>query len=72
MAYGGGYLVAVDSMGKAAYSEDGVRWTATDPGFGGMGIKDVAYGAGRFVVVGGGGRAAYCDVDIVDINGDLP
>lgn len=62
MACGGGYIVAVAANGKAAWSADGVNWTATETGFNGTEIKDVAYGNGRFVIVGGGGKAAYCDV----------
>jgi hypothetical protein len=61
MAAGGGWIVAVAGNGKAAYSQDGITWTAAETGFNGMEIKDAAYGAGRFVIVGYQGRAAYCD-----------
>jgi hypothetical protein len=65
MAYGGGYIVAVDSAGHASYSSDeGLTWTAAAAGFGDYTpIKDVAYGNGRFVLVGGEGKTAYCDVN---------
>jgi hypothetical protein len=61
MAAGGGWIVAVAVNGKAAYSPDGITWTATETGFDGMEIKDIAYGAGRFVITGYQGRAAYCE-----------
>jgi hypothetical protein len=63
MTYGGGYIVAVDNMGQAAYSTDeGLTWTATETGFGITPVKDVAYGNGRFVIVGSEGKAAYYDI----------
>ncbi|GAB6392105.1 MAG: Ig-like domain-containing protein [Treponematales bacterium] len=51
--------------GKAAYSADGVNWTAvTDTGltdaFGSNGyILAITYGGGKFVAVGDSGKAAY-------------
>ena len=73
MAYGGGYIVAVDNLGRASYSTDGITWTQTETGFDWTPIKDVAYGAGingagtgRFVIVGGEGKAAYCDIEVLD------
>jgi hypothetical protein len=69
IAYGGGKFVAVGGDGKAAYSTDGVSWTAVDDTVTGFGewdsIRGIAYGGGRFVAVGYSygadyhGQAAY-------------
>jgi hypothetical protein len=62
IAYGGGKFVAVGNEGKAAYSTDGVTWTAVnDTGItSSFSIYGIAYGAGKFVAVGGNGKMAYC------------
>jgi hypothetical protein len=55
-----GRFVAVGMTGKAAYSTDGVTWTAvSDTNFGGSDIRDIAFGGGKFVAVGMTGKAAY-------------
>jgi hypothetical protein len=68
IAYGGGKFVAVGGssgglgLGTAAYSTDGVNWTAvSDTTFGTRRINAIAYGGGKFVAVGYSGRAAYSD-----------
>jgi hypothetical protein len=66
IAYGNGYFVTVQSSSsKAAYSSDGIIWTAIadttfDPTEGA--INGIAYGNGKFVIVGVGGEAAYAEV----------
>jgi hypothetical protein len=63
IAYGGGRFVAVSGdsdyndgyvySGKAAYSTDGITWTAVGTStFGTTAINGIAYGDGRFVAVG--------------------
>jgi hypothetical protein len=59
IAYGGGKFVAVGSSGKAAYSTDGVTWTASDAVFEYGSIDGIAYGGGKFVAVGYDGKVAY-------------
>jgi hypothetical protein len=63
MVTGGGYIVAVDTDGKAIYSADGIKWTSINIGIGvggaNGGIKDIAYGNGRFVAISGNGDFAY-------------
>jgi hypothetical protein len=62
-AVGGGFIIAIDNYGNAAYSANGKDWAAMDIGFEGyVPTKDIAYGNGRFVIVGNGGNAAYCVV----------
>jgi hypothetical protein len=64
IAYGNGYFVAAPSRSsKAAYSSDGITWTAiADTTFNTSGINGIAYGNGKFVIVGGDGKAAYAEV----------
>ena len=50
IAYGGGKFVLVGNEGKAAYSADGVTWTAVELGLNDD-ISAIAYGAGRFVIM---------------------
>jgi hypothetical protein len=65
IAYGGGKFVAVGAYtppitGKAAYSTNGVSWTAvSNTTFGTDTIRAIAYGNGKFVAVGGIGKAAW-------------
>jgi hypothetical protein len=52
--------IAGGNGGKAAYSTDGINWTAvSDPKFGSISIRGIAYGGGKFVAGGNGGKAAY-------------
>jgi len=60
VAFGGGQFVAVGGGGKAAYSADGITWTAVgDTKFDDSDIEAIAWGGGKFVAVGGEGKAAY-------------
>jgi uncharacterized protein YgiM (DUF1202 family) len=62
IAYGGGKFFAFGNAGRAAYSTDGVTWTAAlGTTFGGRAIRSIAYGGGKFVAVGKG-KAAYWPV----------
>jgi hypothetical protein len=65
VAYGNGYFVAVPSRSvRAAYSPDGIIWTAiADTKFGADdAINGIAYGAGKFVMVGANGKVSYAEV----------
>jgi hypothetical protein len=66
ITYGGGKFVAGGTVGKIAYSADGVKWTALLSNLFGIGtsaVNAIAYGNGVFVavgwIVGGDGRMAY-------------
>jgi hypothetical protein len=52
--------VAVGYAGKAAYSEDGIKWTAVaDTTFGSTSIGGITYGGDTFVAVGSHRKIAY-------------
>jgi hypothetical protein len=56
VAYGGGKFVAVGASGKAAYSSDGVTWTASGGTTFSNPIYGVTYGGGKFVAGGDNGK----------------
>ncbi|MDR1278650.1 MAG: hypothetical protein LBK02_07855 [Treponema sp.] len=60
MAYGNGRFVVVGGYGKAAYSTDGITWTAVgDTKFGTSQIWGITYDDGKFIAVGSDGKASY-------------
>jgi tetratricopeptide (TPR) repeat protein len=60
IAYGDGKFMAGNSGGKAAYSADGVTWTAADNTTFGMNtILSITYGGGKLVAGGDVGKMAY-------------
>ncbi|MDR1679054.1 MAG: hypothetical protein LBR81_04680 [Prevotellaceae bacterium] len=63
IAYGGGTFVAGD-LNRAAYSSDGISWTAVKVfdvtgEYESEGFISIAYGGGRFVAIDNAGRVAY-------------
>jgi hypothetical protein len=51
VAWGGGKFVAAGTLGKTAYSSDGIAWTGGTAGA--SAITDIAWGNGMFIVTGG-------------------
>jgi hypothetical protein len=56
ITYANGYFLIGDTLGKLAYSEDGIHWTAS-------GSLRTAYGKGKWVVITSDGNAAYSIVE---------
>ena len=67
IGYGNGRYVAVADGGKMAYSNDGLAWTAIQPGYSGIqsqfidAIYGIVWGGSFFVAAGAGGRMGTSD-----------